>query len=156
VINKKRKIPVREGLFIASSPADGKPRLVGGKCSSCGEIIFPKLEICPNCQEEKIEEITLSRRGKIYSYTVVMQQPRPYYKGPVPYGLGFVELPEGVRIETLFANCDPEALEIGDEVELIIDKLYDDDEGNELITYKFEPIKAYVGKKNRDRERPNK
>lgn len=149
VVNKKRKIPVREGLFITSSPADGKPRLVGGKCFSCGEVIFPKLEICPNCQEEKIEEIILSRRGKIYSYTVVMQQPRPYYKGPVPYGLGFVELPEGVRIETLFANCDPEALKIGDEVELIIDKLYDDDEGNELITYKFEPIKTYVGKKTR-------
>jgi uncharacterized OB-fold protein len=151
VINKKRKIPVREGLFITSSPADGKPRLVGGKCFSCGEVIFPKLEICPNCQEEKIEEITLSIRGKIYSYTVVMQRPRPYYKGPVPYGLGFVELPEGVRIETLFANCDPGTLEIGDEVELIIDKLYDDDEGNELITYKFRPVKAYVGNKNSDK-----
>jgi uncharacterized OB-fold protein len=118
-------------------------------------VIFPKPEICPNCQEEKIKKITLSRRGKIYSYTVVMQQPRPYYKGPVPYGLGFVELPEGVRIETLFANCDPEALEIGEEVELIIDKLYDDDEGNELITYKFEPIKAYMGKKNRDKSSSN-
>lgn len=148
MVNNKRKIPVREGLFTASSSAGGKPRLLGGKCLSCGEVIFPKLEICPNCQEEKIREITLSRRGKIYSHTVVMQQPRPYYKGPVPYGLGYVELPEGVRIETLFTECDPETLEIGEEVELIIDKLYDDDQGNELITYKFKPINAYASGKN--------
>lgn len=142
MIDKGKRIPVREGLFIASTP-DGEPRLIGGKCPSCGEIIFPKPEICPNCQEESVKEIRLSKRGKIYSSTVVMQQPRPYYKGPVPYGLGFVELPEGVRVETLFTDCDPEDLKIGMEVELVIEKLYDDDEGNELISYKFRPIEKH-------------
>jgi len=127
-------------LFTVSSSADGRPQLIGGKCPSCGEVVFPKSQVCPNCQEENIEEIKLGPRGKIYSITVVMQQPRPYYRGPVPYGLGFVELPEGVRVETLFTDCDPEGLKIGDEVELVIEKLYDDDEGNELISYKFRPI----------------
>ena len=138
--NNRKRIPIREGLFTTSSPPDGKPRLIGGKCLCCGEIIFPKPEICPNCQEEKVEEIQLSVRGKIYSFTVVMQKARPYYEGPVPYGLGFVELPEGVRIETLFTTCNLETLKIGDEVELVIEKLYNDDQGNELITYKFKPI----------------
>jgi uncharacterized OB-fold protein len=83
----------------------------------------------------------LSQRGKIYSVTVVMQQPRPYYKGPVPYALGFVELPEGVRVETLFTDCDPEILEVGMEVELVIEDLYEEDGGNELIAYKFRPVR---------------
>jgi hypothetical protein len=98
--------------------------------------------LCPNCQNENIAEVQLSRKGKIYSCTVVMQQPRPYYKGPVPYGLGFVELPEGVRIETLFTDCDPDSLHIGMEVELVIEKLYEDDQGQELITYKFRPVRS--------------
>lgn len=141
MIDKEKGIPVREGLFTIRGRSC-KPRLIAGKCLSCGEIVFPKPEICPNCQEESVKEIRLSRRGKIYSSTIVMQQPRPFYKGPVPYGLGFVELPEGVRVETLFTDCDPEELKIGMEVELVIEKLYDDDEGNELIGYKFRPIKA--------------
>ena len=69
-----------------------------------------------------------------------MQQPGPYYRGPVPYGIGFVELPEGVRVQTLFTGGNPEVFKVGDEVELVIEKLYDDDEGNELITYKFRPV----------------
>ena len=142
VESERKRIPVREGLFILSSPPDGKPRLIGGKCLSCEEIIFPKPEICPHCQEENIEEIQLNRKGRIFSCTVVMQQPRPFYKGPVPYGLGFVELPEGVRVETLFTGCDPETLGIGMEVELVIETLYEDEGGNMLITYKFRPCKG--------------
>ncbi len=137
--SQNKRVPVRDELFIMSSPSNSNPRLIGGKCLSCEEIIFPKPQICPNCQEENIEEIELSRKGRIFSSTVVMQQPRPFYKGPVPYGLGFVELPEGVRIETLFTGCDPEDLEIGMEVELVIETLYEDDAGNTLITYKFRP-----------------
>ena len=136
-----KKIPVREGLFVIPSSLNEKPHLIGGRCPACGEIVFPKLALCPNCQNENIEEIMLSQRGKIYSVTVVMQQPRPYYKGPVPYALGFVELPEGVRVETLFTDCDPEILEVGMEVELVIEDLYEEDGGNELIAYKFRPVR---------------
>ena len=87
-----------------------------------------------------MEEIKLSRRGKIYSVTIVMQRPPAYYQGPVPYSIGFVELPEGVRIETLFTGCDLETLETGMEVELVIEKLHEDAEGREIMAYKFRPV----------------
>ncbi len=140
--SERIRIPVREGLFADSSNSNGTPPLIASRCGSCGEIVFPKLKICPNCQDGNVEEISLSQEGKIYSVTVVNQRPPMYYKGPVPYALGFVELPEGVRVETLFADCDPEDLEVGMDVELVIDKLEDDDEGNEVICYKFRPGKA--------------
>jgi len=139
VSNSKKQIPVKEGLW--RTPPDEEPYLIGSKCPSCGEIVFPKMQVCLNCQEQNVEEVKLSRRGKIYTVTVVMQQPPLYYKGPVPYALGYVELPEGVRLETLYTDCGPDSLEIGMDVELVVEKLYDDDEGNELITYKFRPIK---------------
>lgn len=134
-------IPVRPGLFTTSASSDDKPRLIAGKCPSCQEVSFPKRNVCPNCQHEGLEELLLSRNGKIFSYSIVMQQPRPYYKGPVPYALGFVELPDGVRVETLFTDCDNDTLQVGMAVELVVDQLYQDDNGNQLITYKFRPVK---------------
>jgi uncharacterized OB-fold protein len=86
-----------------------------------------------------LKETRLGPRGKIYSFTVVMQRPPEYYKGPVPYAVGFVELPQGVRIETLFTNCNFEDLKIGMDVEMVIEKLHEDEEGNEILTYKFRP-----------------
>ena len=140
----KKEIPVREGLWTAPSSAGEPTRLIGSRCPKCGEIFFPKKEdgFCIYCQKTGMEETLLSRRGKIYSYTVVMQRPPVYYQGEVPYAIGYVELPEGVRVETLFTAPDLEKLKIGMDVELVIEKLNDDEQGNEILTYKFKPVEA--------------
>ena len=141
--SEKRKIPVKDELWTTPSPGE-KPQLIGSKCPSCGEIFFPKKEKgrCINCQAENLEDIKLSRKGKVYSFAIVMIKPPVYYRGSVPYAFGYVELPEGVRVETLFTDCDLEALKIGMDAELVIEKLHDDDEGNEIISYKFRPTGA--------------
>ncbi len=69
-----------------------------------------------------------------------MQRPPVYYQGEVPYAMGFVELPEGVRVQTLFSTPDIENLKIGMDVRLVIEKLHSDESGNEIITYKFRPV----------------
>jgi uncharacterized OB-fold protein len=69
----------------------------------------------------------------------------PPYKPPepfVPYGVGWVELPDGLRILAVFTNCDPDELAIGMEVEMVTEKLREDEEGNEVITYKFQPVQG--------------
>jgi len=139
--NNKKKTPVKDGLWTTPSAPGQKPQLIGSRCLDCGEIFFPPKEngICTNCQSNKREEIKLSREGKIYSFTVVTQQPPEYYKGPVPYAEGFVELPEGVRVESLFTECDFDELKAGTEVEMVIEKLHEDDDGNEVTTFKFRP-----------------
>jgi uncharacterized OB-fold protein len=52
-----------------------------------------------------------------------------------------VELPEGVRVETLYTGCDFDELGIGMEVELVIEKLHDDEQGNEVLCHKFRPVR---------------
>jgi len=139
----KNQIPVRKDLWIVDS-SQGKVRLLGSKCKQCGEVFFPKKNegVCTHCQHEEFIEITLSPRGKIYSYSVVNIRPPEYYKGEVPYALGFVDLPEGIQIETLFTQCDYDELAVDLEVEMILDTLHIDEEGNEVICYKFRPVRA--------------
>ena len=143
MIATKNKIPVREGLWTDSS-SEGDVRLLASKCRQCGEIFFPKKigGVCTHCQHDTFDEIKLSSTGKIYSYSVVMIRPPEYYKGEVPYTLGFVDLPEGIRVETLFTQCDFDVLAVDMEVEMILDTLHIDEEGNEVICYKFRPVKT--------------
>jgi uncharacterized OB-fold protein len=54
----------------------------------------------------------LSTTGTIFSYTIV-RVPVPGYTGPVPYGLGIVELPEGIRISSVLVTESLENLSIG-------------------------------------------
>jgi len=140
-MSSKKRIAVEEGLWaIPSSPGE-KPHLIGSKCLSCGELYFPRKKkgLCIHCQQRSLEDVLLSGKGKIVSFSVVVQSPAGgFYKGPVPYAYGVVELPEGVELLSLFKGNLGE-LEVGMEVELVIEKLFDDAEGNEITTYKFIP-----------------
>ena len=136
----KNILPLKPGLYSIPDSKDGKAALIGGKCSACQEIFFPTRPICQNCQHGQLDEIMLSTQGKIYSFTTVMLRPASHYKGPVPYSFGWVELPEGVRIETLYTGCEPDELEIGLAVEMVLEKIDVDDEGNEIVCHMFRPI----------------
>jgi uncharacterized OB-fold protein len=137
----KKKMPVKEGLWTTPEGQEGNPRLLASRCVRCREIFFPQrqLGVCSHCQSTELELIPLSTQGKIFSYTVIMQRPPEYYRGDIPYAIGFVELPEGVRIQTLFTGCDPENLRTGMKMEMVIERLQEDEMGNEIVTYKFRP-----------------
>jgi hypothetical protein len=136
----KKKVPIEPGLFtIPSSPAE-PPHLIGSKCPACGEVVFPRQIICPHCCREGTEEILLSTRGTVYSSTIVHYPPQ-LYTGPLPYADAQVLLPEGVLIPTVLTNCSLEKpVEIGTEVELVLEKFGEDEEGNEVLMYKFKVL----------------
>jgi len=139
--NSKIQIPCRDGLWSTPSFSDDKPQLIGSKCTNCGEVVFPVNQVCVNCQHQEMREIKLSRRGKIWSYSTVMLAPPQWYKGPVPFDLGYVELPEGVRIWSRLLGAEAGTFKIGQEVELHIDVMQEDGEGNEILGYCFVPAK---------------
>lgn len=140
----KNSIPVKAGLWTTPATSGEEPRLIGSKCPSCGELFFPKKEQgwCVHCQKRGLKDVRLSSKGRIGSFSVVMLQPGGgFYKGPVPYAYGSVDLVDGVRVKSLFTGCDLDKLEVGMEVELVIEKLCDDDDGNEIMTFKFKPAR---------------
>jgi uncharacterized OB-fold protein len=135
------QVPIAEGLYTWPS---ANPQLIGSKCSACGEVAFPKQSSCPSCTSASTEEILLSRRGTLWTWTVQRFPPPPPFVGDresfEPYGVGYIELPEGIRVESRLTTDDAEALEIGMEMELVIQKFVDGDDGNELMTFAFQPI----------------
>ena len=136
----KVKKPIVAGLF--TWPSD-EPRLIASRCKKCGTVAFPKIPICnnPDCEKarDNVEEIQLSKRGKIYTYTYqIYSAPPPFRLEPFePYGVAMVDFPEGIRLLGMCTGTGN--LEIGMEVETTVGKLYEDEE-NEYITYIFKPV----------------
>ncbi len=127
-------VPVREGLFT-----DGdRPRLLGSRCGSCGGHSFPRHDTCPYCSADGAEHVELAATGRLWAWTAVTTAP-PGYRGDVPYGLGVVELPEGVRVVSRLTEPDPARLQSGQSVELVVVRLHTDEEGREVVGYAFAP-----------------
>jgi uncharacterized OB-fold protein len=141
--SEKKQIPIVNDLFTWPS---SEPQFMGSRCKACGTVSFPKNPVCgnANCENKRdVEEVLLSRRGKLLSYTLVCYQPPPPYVGPkpfVPFPLGEVALPEGVAVMGQLTGCKYEDLKIGMETEMIIDKLYEDEAGNEIVGWKFRTV----------------
>jgi uncharacterized OB-fold protein len=126
--------PVADGLF--TWPAD-EPRLIGTRCRDCGVVTFPAQLSCPACASLAVEKRLLERTGALYTWTVQGFRPKPPYAGPAefePYGVGYVELPGEVRVETRLTVADPDRLRIGMPVELVIVPFGD------KVTYAFAPM----------------
>lgn len=137
----KTQVPVEEGLFYQPSSPGEKPYLIGVKCSRCGNIAFPKIPVCSRCGVRgTMEEYHLGQKGKIESFTVVWS-PLPGFKAPSVQSL--IKLDEGVTIWSLMTGCEPsdDALKIGMDVELVIEKVREDQEGREIMSYQYKPVK---------------
>jgi len=140
--NIKKRIPLEEDLWEELPEDNEDPKLIVNICKTCGELYFPKKKkgLCLNCQNTSLEDIKLIGIGKIVSFTIVERAPAgDFYKGPIPYAYGFVSLNEGVKIRSLFTG-NFNALKIGATVKMVIEKLFEDDSGNEIVTYKFKPL----------------
>ncbi len=140
--SEKKQVPVRPGLWTTPSSPDEKPQLIGSECSACGEVYFPKKEkgICIRCGHRGLKDVKLDTRGKIHSFSVIMQQPTQFFLGKAPYAYGYINLPN-VRVRAMFTGCDFKELKIGMPVELVIEKLGEDPQGNEVLAHKFRPAK---------------
>ena len=125
------KIPIREGLFTKGIEGD----LVGFGCKSCNHILPPLSAVCHYCYGEDLEKLPLSRVGKLYSYTIVYQ-PHKYFK--VPYAIGYIDLPEDIRIFSPLKEREDKPFHVDMDMELIVEKLWIEDE-NEVVGPKFQP-----------------
>jgi uncharacterized OB-fold protein len=127
-------VSFRPGLLELG--AGGGGHLVGSRCGACDACFFPPRQVCSRCLAESLEPAALSTRGTVHTYTVV-HQAAPEFE--VPYALGYVDLPEGVRVLGQITGVAPEAVCIGMEVELSLEPFGENDEGQEVIGYRFRP-----------------
>jgi uncharacterized OB-fold protein len=137
------RVPVAEGVF--TWPSD-EPQLIGSRCGACGITTFPAQDSCARCASPEMEEHLLPRRGRLWAWTTQeFPPPSPPYAGAtgdafVPYGIGYVELGGEVRVEARLTESDPERLRTGTEMELVVVPFRTDDDGNEVVTFAFQPV----------------
>jgi hypothetical protein len=74
------------------------------------------------------------------SYTIIHVPPSPLWKGPVPYAIGRVELKEGVEVTSQIVGCDFQNLKVGIEMDLVVEKAEQDQEGNDVMVYRWRLI----------------
>ncbi len=135
-------VAVADGVFEIR---DGRPVLLGSKCTNCGNHMFPRQRGCPKCMFDDQVDVELEQHGTLWTWTVQAFPPKsPPYLGPVgddfkPYGVGYVELPGQVRVEARLTESDPDKLTIGMGMDIVLDPLGTDDEGNTIVTYAFAP-----------------
>ena len=139
-MSSRPQVPAVEGWFTSGD----RPALLGSRCTACGTFVFPRAMLaCPNpdCAGSEFDEVELSRRGKVWSFTTNHYAPPAPYMAPdpfVPYTVAAVELAEE-RMVVLGQVVDGASLSVGTEVELVVDTLFEDDEG-EHVVWKWRPV----------------
>ncbi|MCY4494101.1 MAG: OB-fold domain-containing protein [Acidimicrobiaceae bacterium] len=140
----KTRVPVVEGMHTT----EGEPHLIGAKLAGRETYFFPKHlaggDPAVNGPQD-LEEVLLSRRGRVWSYTTSNYQPPPPFVAATdpyePITIAAVELhkEQMVILGQCVAGVTPDDLSVGTEVELVIDTLYEDDE-HEYLVWKWRPV----------------
>ncbi|WP_322723518.1 Zn-ribbon domain-containing OB-fold protein [Streptomyces spongiae] len=91
--------------------------LRGSRCSRCEVAVYPADPACPSCSGPSAP-VSLSATGTVWTWTVQRYAPKsPPYAAPEdgfrPFVVGYVELPEGVRILAVLHGVRPEDVRIG-------------------------------------------
>lgn len=123
----------RPGEFEVDSEGGG--HLLGSRCRACGAHFFPVRQACARCLGTDLETKRLSSRGTLYTYTVIHQSTPDF---EVPYMLGYVDLPEGVRVMGQMIGHELD-LPLGTPMELEVVPFGTDEGGAMLLGYRFVP-----------------
>ena len=145
-MSKKTRVPAIEGWFTLDEKA---PQLMGLHDPESGTYFFPKdvaVSRAPGYDHVELKEVPLSRTGKLWSFTTNhYQPPEPYVAADPfePYTVAAVELARErmVVMGQLAPGIDATTLQVGQEMELVLGTLYED-EDNEYVIWKWQPASA--------------
>jgi uncharacterized protein len=136
------RVPIAQGFFTVPEDPAERPRLLGSRCSACGEAFFPRRQVCARCLHEGCDDIELSPTGTIYTWTYVHVPLFAKADADVAgYGVGQIDLPEGPRVQAILLG-EADAFRIGQEVETDLEVLRTDSDGNDVVIYRFRPVGA--------------
>ncbi len=142
-----------EGWFTEHGP-DGGPALIGTRCTGSGTYFFPPERVmsrAPGFTGSPLEEVTLSSRGRLWSYTDARYRPPEPYIALTdphePFCIAAVELAaeQMVVMGQVAAGVQVDQLKVGMEMELTVETLFgelDDDTGEitDVVVWKWRPV----------------
>ncbi|WP_298675429.1 OB-fold domain-containing protein [uncultured Sphingomonas sp.] len=132
---------VAEGLFIGEGAAT---RLLAGKSRQTGRLRFP---LPAGAGADDYETVELAPEGRLWSYTIQRFRPKTPFNGDgdeqnfKPYGVGYVELPGQLIVESRLVANDLESLRIGEPMRITTEAYRTDESGEPVLTYAFAPVR---------------
>ena len=118
---------------------DDGPVLLGSRCPECSREFYPRRWVCA-VDRKPTDDIDLPREGILHVATYVHYP--AYGKATldtVGYGVGQVDLPGGVRIQTILAGT-PEDWTIDGPVRLESEVVQQDGQGRDVVLARFRAL----------------
>jgi uncharacterized protein len=119
-------------------------KLMGTRCTTCGDQHLPPRAVCPNCLSTALEWTEMIGQGRLAAFTAVSICPsfmaEQGFGRDNPYIAGIVDLDNGLKISALILALDakkPDSIQNGIPVEI---DFVDTGEGeNKKVSLAFRP-----------------
>lgn len=118
-------------------------RLLAARHKQSGRLRFPS----PTGPDAALYDVVeLGQRGTLWSYTVQRFRPKTPFNGRggdadfKPYGVGYIELPGELIVESRIVAEDFSALRIGQPMRITTEAYREDEAGDPVLTYAFTPV----------------
>ena len=127
-----------------------RPSLMGSRCKHCGEFYFPATGGCTRCGQADLEACDLGSEGRLWSWTIQGFCPKPPYDSGEteadfkPFGVGYVEMACGLKVESRLTLADPAQLHIGMPMELTLEPYRRPAQGEPVYIFAFQPAQSSV------------
>jgi uncharacterized OB-fold protein len=76
--------------------AADREEFIGQKCGDCGKFVFPPRPMCPHCFSLNRQDVKLSGKGTVHSWTIP-RHPHPFGFKESPI-VAVIQLAEGTRM----------------------------------------------------------
>lgn len=120
-------------------------RMVASRCEKCGTVTYPMSEICHQCWSSSFSHVHLPTKGRLYSFSIVHIAPRPWH---TPYALGYVDLPDNVRVLSHIKADNLADIAIDMPVELALGEVGEQD-GKPIESFVFRAVSKGNGSRGR-------
>jgi uncharacterized OB-fold protein len=135
------RVPIAD-YFEVTDGDDAPVRLRGSRCPACDEVFYPRRLVCAKCLHEGTDDVLLSTSGTLYTWTWVHVPLFAKTDAEVSeYAVGQVDLAEGPRVQAILMGA-PGDFSIGMQLELGLETLRQDADGNDVVIYRFTPVGA--------------
>ena len=140
---EKKQNPIVPHLRLPEAAGE-KAYVTGVKCKSCGAAFLGTRRVCGKCSAvDELEELRFSDHGTLRAFTIV------YRTAPgieVPFIAAIVDMPEGTAVKANLGGVEPDgekvAALLGKKLEMYTEAVRKDQEGNDVIVFKFRPAGA--------------
>lgn len=92
--------------------ATKRHQLIYQTCNACKEVIFYPRRHCPNCGSTDTSWNISKGDGRVYTYSVVMQNRHPAFRDLGPYAIAYIDLDEGFRMMSNIVGVNDPARDV--------------------------------------------